>query len=746
MDPLLASVSQELRLTLAKSAAAGDLGRAAADAFGFLSLPESLWQLQEEWASSQFGDLPEIVVAPAASIASARGAYVSTAKSIVLNGDWLSGAEPAEVLSVLVEEVGHYLDARFNAVDTPGDEGELFSRVLLGQLPSAEERSRMISENDAIVVSLANGQLAAAEAAETLDPVVRVTGTAQADQLVGGSNADTLFGMGGNDNLSGGAGNDYLDGGAGNDAMLGGSGDDIYVVDSSQDLISEGSDGGKDSILSAISFALPDNVENLDLRTNGEAYAIGNDLDNVIYGGFAATRLEGGAGNDSLYGRGTNDDRLEGGEGDDYMDGGQGLDVMVGGIGNDTYVVRDSMDLVVEDSQAGSDWVYATTSFALSENVENIQLFSTEDGARATGNSSNNTLLGDAWSNILAGGEGDDYISGGVGADQMLGGAGSDTFVVDNEADVVIEQSGEGEDWVVSTVGHALADNVENLDLRGYSNLLGEGNAADNIIKGNLGNSTLRGGSGNDSLYGRGSGTDTLFGDDGNDYLDGGAGADVMDGGTGNDTFVVNDAGDIVVESANGGSDWIISDISTTLGDHLEGLLVRGRTGSEDLDGNGNDLNNTIIGNSGRNSLSGMDGNDILNGGLGSDVLAGGGGRDVFLIASKERDGSIAMDQISDFQTGQDILYVSRAVLNMDTTKIPSGTLSASDLAIVTSATEGGLEGDNGLRSTAKFVLDQSMGILYYNSNGAEEGPGQFATGVVQILNAEISASDIQLS
>lgn len=746
MDQTLTSLTRDVKGILAKAAEAGELGRAAADAFGYLSLPESLWQLQEDWSAWRFKDFPDIVLSSGSSIGSARAAYVGTTKSILLNEDWFSGAPPEQVLSVLVEEVGHYLDDRFNPEDTPGDEGELFSRVLLDQVPSSDERKRILNENDVIDVFLANGRVVSAEASETPDAVVRLTGTSRSDQLQGGSNNDVLFGMGASDSLRGGAGSDYLDGGAGNDQMVGGLGDDIYVIDNSNDLVVEAVGEGKDSVLSSISFALPVNVENLDLRANADAFAIGNDLDNVIYGGFASTRIEGGAGNDSLYGR-ASDDRLEGGEGNDYLDGGLDVDVMLGGRGDDTYVVRDSDDLIEEDSQSGNDWVYATTSFSLSENVENIQLFSSVDGAVATGNSLNNTLLGDRLSNTLFGGDGDDYISGGLGADQMLGGTGNDTFVVDDERDVVIEQSGEGVDWVVSTVNSALAENVENLDLRGTSNLEGVGNSANNIIRGSQGNNVLRGGSGNDSLYGRSIGTDTLFGDDGNDYLDGGQGADVMDGGAGNDTFVVNDAGDIVVESANAGSDWVISDISYTLAENLEGLLIRGLTGTENLDATGNDTNNTILGNAGQNVLSGMDGNDILNGGQGADLLVGGAGRDVFVIANKETDGTIAMDQISDFETGQDILYLSRDALNIDKSLVASGTLSAADFKVVTSATEGGLEGVNGLRSTARFVLDQSMGILYHNSNGAEDGLGLAnAAGVVEILNAEIRASDIQLS
>jgi Ca2+-binding RTX toxin-like protein len=745
MDTPLTTATLSLKATLTQAAASGELGRVAGDALGLLSVPESFWQLQQAWAKGQFRDFPTISLSTGGSMAEARGAYVAETDSILLNQEWLNKASEAEVLAVLAEEVGHSLDTRFNSTDTPGDEGELFSRLLLGQVPSASERARITSDNDAIQVTLANGRQARAEAADALDPVVRLTGTNRADQLSGGSNNDALFGLSGTDELIGGAGNDYLDGGQGADTMTGGLGDDIYIVDNSSDLVLEASDEGKDSILSTISLALPANVENLDLRTNGEATGTGNDLNNVIYGGFGASRLVGGAGNDSLYGRGTNDDHLEGGIGNDYLDGGQGIDLMEGGLGDDAYVVRDSADHIIENAQEGNDWVYATTSYTLSDNIENLQLYGTGDGLKATGNGQNNTLIGDQWANGLSGGAGNDYLNGGGGADTMDGGTGNDTYIVDNEGDSIIELSGEGTDWVISTVNHTLASNVDHLDLRGTANLVGTGNGDDNIIKGNAGNSTLHGGAGNDSLYGRGSGSDTLFGDEGNDYLDGGAGADTLDGGIGNDTYVVDNAGDRVIEATNGGTDWVSSDISYTLGDNLEGLRLRGLTGAEDLNGSGNDLNNTIYGNAGRNTLNGGGGNDVLNGGAGSDSLFGGAGSDLFVIANKEADGSLTTDKIGDFQTGSDVLYLSRAALNIDASKLGSGVLKATDFKLVTSSTEGGLDGANGLASTAAFVFDQTSGILYHNANGAEFGAGDNSAGIVDISGANLKASDIQL-
>ena len=86
-------------------------------------------------------------------------------------------------------------------------------------------------------------------------------------------------------------------------------------------------------------------------------------------------------------------------------------------------------------------------------------------------------------------------------------------------------------------------------------------------------NDTLLGGDDNDSLNGE-AGDDSLDGGEGNDLMSGGAGSDTMAGGDGNDTYYVEDATDVVIETASGGStDKVDSYLdSYTLADNVENL------------------------------------------------------------------------------------------------------------------------------------------------------------------------------
>jgi serralysin len=118
-----------------------------------------------------------------------------------------------------------------------------------------------------------------------------------------------------------------------------------------------------------------------------------------------------------------------------------------------------------------------------------------------------------------------------------------------------------------------------------------------------------------------GAGSQQVFGGAGADVLDGGAGPDRMFGGGGNDTYVVDNLGDRVRETANGidtgGVDLVQSSVSYTLGAFVETLTL---TGSVSINGTGNSLANTITGNALANTLDGRGGADIMAGGAGNDT------------------------------------------------------------------------------------------------------------------------------
>lgn len=179
-------------------------------------------------------------------------------------------------------------------------------------------------------------------------------GTNVADTLEGNSAANLLEGMAGNDRLSGLAGDDVLNGGIGADSMLGGAGNDTYYVDNTGDKVYETvsttsrvNAGGTDEVISTVSYALGNYVENLTLATSANVNGTGNALNNTVVGGSGINILNGGTGADVLNGRGGND-KLTGGTGTDIFV----FDTMYGTSNIDTIIDFKSVDDTIQLAQS----------------------------------------------------------------------------------------------------------------------------------------------------------------------------------------------------------------------------------------------------------------------------------------------------------------------------------------------------------------------------------------------------------
>lgn len=452
-----------------------------------------------------------------------------------------------------------------------------------------------------------------------------------------GEGNDTILGLAGNDTILAAGGDDSLEGGAGADSMSGGAGNDTYLVDSSGDIVVELAGEGSDTVVASVDWVLGDEVEALTL-TGGARVATGNAL---------ANRLEGTSGADTLNGMG-------------------GADTMTGGAGHDQYVVDDAGDVVVEGAGGGTDTVLSFLDLVLADNLEALVLGGT--AVQGTGNSAANALTGNALDNTL---------DGAAGIDTLRGLAGNDIYHVDTTLDQVIENVAEGDDTVIASADYTLGAQIETLVLTGAARR-GTGNALDNVISGTTGADTLDGGLGADAMNG-GAGDDTYLVDNlldrtvevftggvdtivssidiglganienlvltggarqgvGNsqnnrltgtafgDTLNGGTGADTMDGGLGDDTYVVDSAGDVIVDA--GGVDHVLSQVDFTLGAGIEKLTITGLGAT----GTGTAGADDLAGAAGGQALVGLEGNDTLDGGTGADTLTGGAGDDTYVI------------------------------------------------------------------------------------------------------------------
>jgi Ca2+-binding RTX toxin-like protein len=453
-----------------------------------------------------------------------------------------------------------------------------------------------------------------------------------------GNGATTLFGEGGNDTLTGRNG----------DTLIGGVGNDTYVVDGATAVTAESAGEGIDTVQlrfqSPANYTLADNIENL-VVTGGtpNVGATGNGLDNVMTGDAGSNRLDGAGGNDTLVG----------GDGNDTLSGGTGKDSLSGGDGSDLYILSagDETDKIVETADGiGSDRVElhfgGATPYLLPANVEELVMAVGSAAKDAVGNALDNRLFGNDLANKLDGGAGNDQINGGTGEDvltggagddnligqdpgdlnqqhdTLIGGSGNDTYILLDTTDTIVEDRNQGIDTILTFGSFDLSSpsfaNIENLTMSGADNSTATGNDLNNILMGGRfgGNVTLIGGAGDDTLIG--------------DAPDSGLkGNDTLIGGTGNDTYFVSSLTDTVTEfdgKGSGKDTVILSADGFALTANLENLIIAADAGN--IDGTGNELDNTITGNAGNNLLQGSGGNDTILGGAGNDTLSGGDGND----------------------------------------------------------------------------------------------------------------------
>ncbi|WP_198411875.1 calcium-binding protein [Microvirga flavescens] len=292
----------------------------------------------------------------------------------------------------------------------------------------------------------------------------------------------------------------------------------------------------------------------------------------------------------------------------------------------------------------------------------------------------NDHLSGIGGADRLYGDAGSDELNGGLGADTLDGGTGFDVASYKGAQSGVTASLETG----VGTGGEAAGDSFVS-------------------IEGLIGSSH----------------NDHLSGNAGDNELAGGLGADILEGKGGNDLYRV-DAGDQVIESANGGIDTVVADTSFTLARsaEVENLRTDSIFGVASISLVGSDTANSIQGNAGSNVLKGRGGDDIvtgesgndkLYGEAGQDVLTGGLGRDIFVFDTKLSKSSKVnkanLDRITDFSVKDDTIHLAKSVF---TKLAKEGVLQAGEFYAGTKAHD----------QDDRIIYNKKTGALYYDADG----------------------------
>jgi trimeric autotransporter adhesin len=518
----------------------------------------------------------------------------------------------------------------------------------------------------------------------------------------------------------------------------------------------------------------------------------GNDLlisRNVHDGGA----LEGGDGNDTLHGG--EEGRVDGGAGNDILTGGgvfefsvapgaanadrlgdftSGFDTIrldgnahanAGESGffadedarfaaNSSGAAQDASDRVVYNTTSGELWcdvdgsgagarqLIATLEGAPTLVATDIEIINgSAFGQVINGTPGNDSLTGTEGDDTINGLGGNDTLDGAGGADSLVGGTGDDVYIVDDEADNIVEGQNDGIDEVRSSApSYTLPDFVNNLTLIGELAEQGRGNSIDNVIVGTQQSNTLLGREGNDTLIGGG----VISGESGDEFF-GGAGNDSMVGGDRLDSFYLlqdttTSYGNDTIIGGEGEEDFIFATGPATTGlvvDLAAGTITGGHAGSsavisgiEGVFGTG--FADRLTGAGTNDTLSGGDGSDTLNGAAGNDRLDGGDGADTYILANAP--GLLNADNIVTFATGVDELH-------LDASAMPalgaSGDFVANDPRFHAAAgANAGHDADD------RIIFDTSTDALWYDADGSGSVAAQL---IATLQTGTLVASDIEI-
>ncbi|PNW48769.1 UNVERIFIED_CONTAM: hypothetical protein BEN50_01225 [Euhalothece sp. KZN 001] len=122
---------------------------------------EETARLRSEFLNQDFLDNIDLELLPSATLNGALGAYARATDSIYLSQNLL----PQQASTVLLEEVGHAIDAQLNLQDRAGDEGAIFASLVERDSLNEEALSGLREEDDSAILTI-NGETIRVEQAE----------------------------------------------------------------------------------------------------------------------------------------------------------------------------------------------------------------------------------------------------------------------------------------------------------------------------------------------------------------------------------------------------------------------------------------------------------------------------------------------------------------------------------------------------------------------------------------------------
>ncbi|MFM6871762.1 MAG: hypothetical protein ACKPKQ_17525, partial [Dolichospermum sp.] len=428
-------------------------------------------------------------------LGNANGAYASSNNQIYLSANFVATSTAEAISAVLLEEIGHFVDAHINLSDSAGDEGAIFAALVQGNSLDTTTLQALKAEDDHATITV-NGQ------------------NIQVEQ-------QNFTGTNGNDTITGTSGNDTINSGLGIDVVNGGAGDDLLIIDYSiGDTVWMGLDtsAGTEGF-SGIAFRNNSTGSNTQDRVDfsgiNRFQITGTAANDSITTGSGNDTINAGAGNDTVN-AGAGDDTINGGDGndtinagggnytvnagagDDTINGGTGVDTLDGGAGSDTLILDLSTqtgNIVINNATTGIN----LTGIVTTTNFENFTITTGSGNDTITQSGLVNNIVVRSNESITAG-AGNDTFNTGLGIDVANGGTGDDLLIIDYSigdtgSEMVLSTYAGTEGFYGSAYRYnsAYSAELDRVDFSGINRFQITGTGTDDSITTGGGNDTING-------------------------------------------------------------------------------------------------------------------------------------------------------------------------------------------------------------------------------------------------------------
>ncbi len=597
----------------------------------------------------------------------------------------------------------------------------------------------------------------------------------------GGDGNDTIAGGSGAETLLGGDGNDTIDGNGGSDVVFLGAGDDTFVWDpgDGSDTV-EGQDG-----TDAMVFNGSAGNEHFVLSPNGNRLSLFRDAGNITMdvAGVEAVDLNALGGTDAvrvddLTGTDVTNVNVDLGANDARTD-----QVVVEGTGgNDTVNVSGNPSAVAVSGLPATVTIHnqePTDQLAVEGNGGDDSLSAASLTAQAIvltldGGIGNDRIAGGAGADVLLGGDGNDTIDGNGGSDVAFMGADDDTFVWDpgDGSDIVEGQDG-SDTMAFNGAGAAekfeLSANGPRLRFtRDLGNITMDTNGVESVDVNALGGAdtvTI------DDLTGTGVtsvNADLGSADGAADHVivNGTAGDDAIGatGGNGSVNVTGLPAAVNVIDAEPGSDTLTINALAGSDVIDASGLAAT----AVDLEANGGDDGDLLVGSAGGDLVNGGKGNDVAflgagddtfvwNPGDGSDSIEGQAGTDTMLFngagGAEQVDLSANGNRLRFFRDVANITMDTHGVETVDFNALGGADtvnvndLTGTDVTSVNVDLAGTLGGTAGDGAADRVVVNGTNGDDAIDVSGdASEVKVSGLAAIVRVLHTEVANDRLEIN